>query len=66
MCSILYVKRSGQMKAYGPLIKKIRMSKHYTQKEVYSGVASRSFYAKFEAGEYAIESRSKHLNSSVS
>lgn len=43
------------MKAYGPLIKKIRMSKHYTQKEVYSGVASRSFYAKFEAGEYAIE-----------
>ncbi len=43
------------MKAYGPLIKKIRMAKHYTQKEVYSGVASRSFYAKFEAGEYAIE-----------
>ncbi|MBO6418804.1 XRE family transcriptional regulator [Enterococcus gallinarum] len=55
MYSILYVKRSGQMKAYGPLIRKIRMSKHYTQKEVYSGVASRSFYAKFEAGEYAIE-----------
>ena len=43
------------MKAYGPLIKKIRLSKHYTQKEVYSGVTSRSFYAKFEAGEYAIE-----------
>ncbi|WP_291293343.1 helix-turn-helix transcriptional regulator [Enterococcus sp.] len=43
------------MKAYGPLIKKIRLSKHCTQKEVYSGVTSRSFYAKFEAGEYAIE-----------
>ena len=43
------------MTPYGPLIKKLRLSKKFTQKEVYYGVTSRSFYSKFEAGEYAIE-----------
>lgn len=36
---------------YGPTIQKIRLSKGFTQKEVYSGVVSRSFYVKFEKGE---------------
>ncbi|MGX7351828.1 hypothetical protein RU97_GL001245 [Enterococcus canis] len=43
------------MTPYGPLVKKIRISKKYTQKEVYSGITSRSFYSKFEAGKYSIE-----------
>lgn len=40
---------------YGEIIKKIRKSKGYTQKEVYTGVVSKSFYSDFEAGKYSVE-----------
>lgn len=36
---------------YGETLKAIRLSKGLTQKEVYSGIVSRSFYVKFEKGE---------------
>lgn len=35
---------------YGPTIKAIRLEKNLPQKEVYSGVVSRSFFSKFEKG----------------
>ena len=40
---------------YGGIIKKIRKGKGYTQKEVYTGVVSKTFYSDFEAGKYSIE-----------
>lgn len=46
---------------YGPIIKKIRCEKRLTQKEIYSGIVSRSFCAKLERGEYSIEITKFHL-----
>lgn len=43
------------MLSYGPLVRKIRLSKGISQKEVYSGITSRSFYSKFESGEHSVE-----------
>ncbi|MFD1900798.1 helix-turn-helix domain-containing protein [Enterococcus termitis] len=40
---------------YGEIIKKIRKDKGYTQKEVYTGVVSKTFYSDFEAGKYSVE-----------
>ncbi|MBL1228790.1 helix-turn-helix transcriptional regulator [Enterococcus sp. BWB1-3] len=40
---------------YGEIIKKIRKNKGYTQKEVYTGVVSKTFYSDFEAGKYSVE-----------
>lgn len=42
---------------YGITIKEIRLSKKLSQKEVYEGVVSRSFYAKFEKGIYSIDAK---------
>lgn len=39
------------MKKYGPTVKKIRLIKGFTRSEVYSGIISRSFAARFELGE---------------
>ena len=40
------------MKKNGPTFYSIRKDKGISQKEVYMGVVSRSFYQKFEKGEY--------------
>ena len=40
---------------YGEIIKEIRKNKGYTQKEIYAGVVSKTFYSDFEAGKYSIE-----------
>lgn len=40
---------------YGEIIKKIRKDKGYSQKEVYTGVVSKTFYSDFEAGKYSVE-----------
>ena len=37
------------------IIKSIRKQKGLTQKEVYSGIASKSFYSDFEAGKHSVE-----------
>lgn len=42
------------MNPYGKTIREIRLNKGMTQKEIYLGVVTRSFYAKFEKGEYDI------------
>lgn len=39
---------------YGSTIKTIRKEKGITQKEVYTGVVSKTFYSDFEAGKYSI------------
>lgn len=39
---------------YGAIFKRIRNEKGLTQKEIYSGVVSKSFYSDFEAGKHAI------------
>ncbi|GCF92703.1 transcriptional regulator [Enterococcus florum] len=40
---------------YGEIIKQIRKAKGFTQKEVYTGVVSKTFYSDFEAGKYSVE-----------
>ncbi|MGM0216228.1 helix-turn-helix domain-containing protein [Enterococcus sp. AZ109] len=40
---------------YGEVMKQIRKAKGYTQKEVYTGVVSKTFYSDFEAGKYSVE-----------
>jgi len=52
------------MKKYGPIFKNIRRNKGISQKEVYIGIVSRSFYQKFEKGEYttSIENFEQFLN----
>lgn len=37
------------------IIKSIRKQKGLTQKEVYSGIASKTFYSDFEAGKHSVE-----------
>lgn len=37
------------------IIKSIRKQKGFTQKEVYSGIASKTFYSDFEAGKHSVE-----------
>lgn len=39
---------------YGYTMKKIRKMKGFTQKEVYAGIVSKTFYSDFEAGKYSI------------
>ncbi|KRL12454.1 hypothetical protein FD09_GL003040 [Schleiferilactobacillus perolens DSM 12744] len=39
------------MITYGPTIRRLRTNQHLPQKAVYTGIVSRSFYAKFEKGE---------------
>ncbi|MDH6363740.1 transcriptional regulator with XRE-family HTH domain [Enterococcus sp. PF1-24] len=40
---------------YGKIIKKIRKEKGFTQKEIYTGVVSKTFYSDFEAEKYSVE-----------
>ncbi|MGM0126334.1 hypothetical protein IGI37_003763 [Enterococcus sp. AZ194] len=40
---------------YGQLMKEIRKAKGFTQKEVYTGIVSKTFYSDFEAGKYSVE-----------
>ncbi len=40
---------------YGEIMKQIRKAKGYTQKEVYTGVVSKTFYSDFEADKYSVE-----------
>ncbi|WP_429972825.1 helix-turn-helix domain-containing protein [Enterococcus sp. AZ163] len=40
---------------YGEIIKQIRKAKGFTQKEVYTGIVSKTFYSDFEAGKYSVE-----------
>lgn len=40
---------------YGEIIKQIRKAKGFTQKEIYTGVVSKTFYSDFEAGKYSVE-----------
>lgn len=42
------------MDKYGPTFRTIRKNKNISQKEVYTQIVSRSFYQKFEKGEYTI------------
>ncbi|EDO1218693.1 helix-turn-helix domain-containing protein [Listeria monocytogenes] len=42
------------MESYGELIRELRLSKGLTQKEVYTGIISRSYAIKFEKGEHEI------------
>ncbi|EAC8225613.1 Rgg/GadR/MutR family transcriptional regulator [Listeria monocytogenes] len=42
------------MESYGELIRELRLSKGLTQKEVYTGIISRSYAIKFEKGENEI------------
>lgn len=37
------------------IIRSIRTQKGFTQKEIYTGVASKTFYSDFEAGKYSVE-----------
>lgn len=39
----------------GKIIKTIRKQKGYTQKEIYTGIASKTFYSDFEAGKHSVE-----------
>lgn len=39
---------------YGHTMKRIRKMKKFTQKEIYTGVVSKSFYSDFEAGKYSV------------
>lgn len=38
----------------GKIIREIRKQKGFTQKEVYSGIASKTFYSDFEAGKHSV------------
>lgn len=40
---------------YSEIIKQIRKVKGFTQKEVYTGIVSKTFYSDFEAGKYSVE-----------
>lgn len=40
---------------YSEIIKQIRKAKGFTQKEVYTGIVSKTFYSDFEAGKYSVE-----------
>ncbi|EDN8098979.1 helix-turn-helix domain-containing protein, partial [Listeria monocytogenes] len=42
------------MGSYGELIREIRLSKGLTQKEVYTGIISRSYAIGFEKGKHEI------------
>ncbi|HDX9579393.1 TPA: helix-turn-helix transcriptional regulator [Bacillus pseudomycoides] len=39
---------------YGHTMKQIRKMKGFTQKEVYTGIVSKTFYSDFEAGKYSV------------
>lgn len=40
---------------YGDIFKVIRKKKGFTQKEIYAGIVSKTFYSDFEDGKYSIE-----------
>ena len=42
------------MTAYGETVRRLRIDQHLPQKALYTGIVSRSFYAKFEKGETKI------------
>ncbi|EDN9990431.1 transcriptional regulator, partial [Listeria monocytogenes] len=44
------------MISYGELIRQIRQSKKISQKEVYTGIISKSYAIEFEKGTHAISS----------
>lgn len=53
MLKFLYTGIEGY-RMYGHTMKKIRKMKGFTQKEIYTGVVSKSFYSDFEAGKYSV------------